>query len=790
MTPAIQAIRRWQILLVAGFLLVGSVQPIAAQGVPTPGGSASSSTSADAPATDSKAALETLIRSLEDPLERQELLEDLRRMQETQGAEPRTTESPLLSTTVVDEVTEELRRRSDTLLELGGDILESTEQLPALADWLVEQVTDEQRRALWLVVTTALVIILAVGLIARNRVLRWAPAIDTEHLYGDLAWRFGIEIAAALVFGVLTLGMLWVSDAVATTYDLDLSVVADAARSLGLLLFAAMLWRAVVRLLFGGSKTDGRLLHISDRTARVSRDGLLTVGRLGFLGFGLLYACFLIGLPEAVYLFLVHLLYLVVAFIAIVLVLRLRETIADSIRRWADETSAAWTRFVPARFLARTWHYFAILSILLHYLVWALKVPGGIVFLSRATLLSVAIVVVARLATVGINMMFVSDTPQVADADDLPAGEPDTTSRFARPARLLLRGAVLVLALVAIGAVWNTGVIEWLTSDIGLTLLGVLGRLALIAGFTVIAFELTRHVARRFINDKDEHGKAVHNNRTRTLAGIAANGFYFIFGMAGLFTSLNQLGVEAAPLLAGAGVVGLAIGFGSQALVKDLITGLFMLLGDILRIGDVVDIAGKAGVVEEMSMRTITLRSYDGSVHIIPYGSVDVVTNMTKEFSYALLDVGVAYRENTDEVIRVMREIDDRMRKEWPYRRLILEPIDVAGVDNLDSSAVVIRMRSKTRAGEQWGIRREFLRRIKLKFDELGIEIPYPHQTIYWGSDKTGRAPPLRIETTSRELRDAADGNTDATPPEPLGMAANVAEAPPEAAKQRRAGSN
>jgi small conductance mechanosensitive channel len=319
---------------------------------------------------------------------------------------------------------------------------------------------------------------------------------------------------------------------------------------------------------------------------------------------------------------------------------------------------------------------------------------------------------------------------------------------------------------------------------------------------------VTRHLAGRFINDKDEHGQPIHNNRTRTLAGIVANGLYFVFGMAGLFTALSQLGVETAPLLAGAGVVGLAIGFGSQALVKDLITGLFMLLGDILRIGDVVDIAGKAGVVEGMSMRTITLRSYDGSVHIIPYGSVDVVTNMTKEFSYALLDVGVAYRENTDDVIRVIREIDDRMRKEWPYRRLILEPIDIAGVDNLDSSAVVLRMRSKTRPGEQWGIRRELLRRIKLKFDELGIEIPFPHQTIYWGSDKAGKAPPLRIETTSRELREAAAGDAEEAdgslpaPPEvqSAGLrpeqptkhddAAISSTAHPAVAKQRRAGSD
>ncbi len=231
-------------------------------------------------------------------------------------------------------------------------------------------------------------------------------------------------------------------------------------------------------------------------------------------------------------------------------------------------------------------------------------------------------------------------------------------------------------------------------------------------------------------------------------------------------------------------MVGLAIGFGSQALIKDLITGLFMLLGDIIRVGDVIDIAGKAGVVEGMSMRTITLRSYDGAVHTIPYGSVDVVTNMTKEFSFAVLDIRLAYRENTDEAIRIIREIDDRMRKEWPYRRLILDPIDIAGVDNLGESAVIVRMRSKTRPGEQWGIRREFLRRIKLRFDELGIEIPYPHQTVYFGVDKEGKAPPVHLQSASRELREAEDAAEDTAQPAPQ------PQARPVAANQGRVGGN
>jgi moderate conductance mechanosensitive channel len=360
---------------------------------------------------------------------------------------------------------------------------------------------------------------------------------------------------------------------------------------------------------------------------------------------------------------------------------------------------------------------------------------------------------------------------------------------------ILLRALVIGTAIVAVATAWNTGVLEWLRSDTGIAVVGLAARLGLIVGITIVAIEIVSILAGRVVNAKDDQNKPLHSNRVRTLATIFANIFYFIFGLAGLFLALSNVGVETAPLLAGAGVVGLAIGFGSQALVKDLITGLFILLGDTIRVGDVIDIAGKSGVVEGMSMRTISLRSYDGNVHTIPYGSIDVVTNMTKEFSFALLDIEIAYKENTDEVIRVIREIDDRLRKEWPYRRLILEPIDVAGVDQFEKSAVRLRMRSKTRPGEQWGIRREFLRRIKLRFDELGIEIPYPHQTVYFGTGKDGTSPPLRIQTMSRELREvppesdmAAGGQEALSAPGPQGLRPATVQAAPVAANQGRRG--
>lgn len=737
-----------------------------------PGASQPPAAATAEPATD---ALEALIRTLEDQEQRQALIDRLKELETT--APPATATPPAataaqstpdaVAATVVDELTSELRRRGEGLVDIVDGVIESTNQLPVFFDWLSDQVADEIQRSVWLGVLAALFVIFGVALGARSAVLRWRPAPDPERPRLTGIGRFAVEVAAAMAFGALTSGTLWLAQQMTVRDAIDLVMVTSAALGLGAMLFIAMLWGASVRLLFGERLTTVRLVPISEDTAVRLRVALLRIGRLGFIGLGVLIALRAIGLPESVYAFLLHLLYLVVAGIAIALILRLRETVATAIRDWSEHAEGPLARFVPARFLARTWHVFAILLVLLHYLVWALKVPGGLIFLSRATVVTVVILVLARLLVLWIERLFESGVPIATENEELLQGVQERADRYARPARFMLRALVMVSATIAILTAWNIGVIDWLRSDTGAATVGLLLRVALIVGLTILAFELTSFVANRIGNARDETGKLAYSNRARTLTSILKNLGYVVFGMIGLFTGLSQIGVEAAPLLAGAGVIGLAIGFGSQALVKDLITGLFILLGDTVRVGDVVDIGGRAGVVEGMSMRTINLRSYDGSVHTIPYGSVDVVTNLTKEFSFAVLDVGIAYRENTDEVIRVLREIDDRMRKEWPYRRLILEPLDIAGVDQLADSSVVIRMRSKTRPGEQWGIRREFLRRIKLRFDELGIEIPFPHQTIYFGVDKAGKAPPLVIQDASRSRRPAEDVEAPADVPPP-----------------------
>ncbi len=208
---------------------------------------------------------------------------------------------------------------------------------------------------------------------------------------------------------------------------------------------------------------------------------------------------------------------------------------------------------------------------------------------------------------------------------------------------------------------------------------------------------------------------------------------------------LSEVGISIAPILAAAGVLGIAIGFGAQSLVKDYFTGLFLLLENQVRQGDVVEVAGKGGLVEEMTLRYIRLRDYEGSVHYIPNGTIDTVTNRSRSFAHAVIDVGVAYREDVDEVMAVMRRVGAELRADPDMAEKIVEDLEMAGVDQWGDSAVVIRCRFKVKPLEQWGVRRAYLQRLKKAFDAAGIEIPYPHLTVYAGQPKAGEAPPLPL---------------------------------------------
>ena len=230
--------------------------------------------------------------------------------------------------------------------------------------------------------------------------------------------------------------------------------------------------------------------------------------------------------------------------------------------------------------------------------------------------------------------------------------------------------------------------------------------------------------------------------RAATLTGILSTIALTAIWAIVIIESVQLVGLDIAPILAGAGILGLAVGFGAQNLVRDLISGFFIILEDQIRLGDVAVINGTGGLVETITFRTISLRDFSGVVHIFPNGAINSLSNMTKEWSAFVLDMGVAYNEDTDRVVEVMKMIGEELRQDRQFGPMMIEPIEVVGVENFADSAVTVRARIKTKPLEQWNIGREYRRRLKKAFDAQGIEIPFPHRTFSLG-EATG---PFKVE--------------------------------------------
>lgn len=285
---------------------------------------------------------------------------------------------------------------------------------------------------------------------------------------------------------------------------------------------------------------------------------------------------------------------------------------------------------------------------------------------------------------------------------------------------------------------------DWaLTSGLQIVLIMIL----MVIGLKVAELMASKLV--QFIRKKEDDNAELQK-RTDTLSSIIRYVLKIaIFIVAGMMI-LRELGIDIGPILATAGVVGLAVGFGAQKLVEDVISGFFILLEDQIRVGDVVNIAEKGGLVEKVTLRMVILRDLAGNVHYVRNGQINVVTNMTKEYSRYVFDIGVAYREDVDEVIDVIKEVDAELREDPGFKKDILAPIEILGLDKFDNSAVIIKARTMTKPIKQWNVGREFNKRLKKRFDERNIEIPFPHVTLYMGKDKDGSAPPMNIHVDGK----------------------------------------
>ncbi len=308
--------------------------------------------------------------------------------------------------------------------------------------------------------------------------------------------------------------------------------------------------------------------------------------------------------------------------------------------------------------------------------------------------------------------------------------------------RILL---VVVVAAVILDAWGIFSLSAWLASDAGIQTIGtVISVAAILVGAMAIWIALASWIEHR-LNPNDDG--QMPTARAKTLLTIFRNAAAIALIIMTVMIVLAEIGVNIGPLLAGAGVLGLAIGFGAQKLVQDVITGVFIQMENAINAGDIVTAGGITGTAEKLTIRSLGLRDLSGTYHMIPFSAVDTVSNFMREFAYHVGEYGVAYRENTDEVIVHLREAFAELMADPEQReKILIDELEVHGVTALADSSVNIRVRIKTLPGTQWGVGRAYNRLVKQHLDAAGIEIPFPHMTIYFGQDKDGSAPPAPLK--------------------------------------------
>lgn len=723
----------WLALLLAAAAPASAQQPL--PGLSLPG--AARAPAATPPAS-GKAELDALIRTLEDEQARARLVA---RLKDAAAAPPPAASAQPPLAPALGQLQVAAAERVAATAEAVVGLLASVRAVPELAGWLGAQLRDEVTRAVWWSVLSqaglAGVLGYAAARLVRFLLRGWRARHTGPPSVPSTAAKLAVAGARLLVDLLALAAFLAVAAAVLRWLEPGLLVRVVAGDILAGVAVGRTL-TALSRAVLSPGQAAARLPPLTDRQAGAARRWIGLLTGFAVYGYAGLEAARRLGLPWAAHGLLVHLLFLVVTALVVVAIFRVRAYVAALIRG-LDRGRGGWVgRLVPQEFLAEAGPWLLAGWVVLEYLVWALRIPGGTLVLTRGGIVTVLALAALRVLYVLLDRKVLAPPREAglaqaaadgAAEDGEPEPPPPSAGRRLATAALRIVGGIVAGAVILWA--WGVDVAGWLDSRAGQEVVGRTAQLALVAVLAGLLWYAVDRAAARYITAEDAEGNLVHDNRTRTLANIIRNLALTaaVFMVGGHL--LAAVGVNPTALLAGAGVVGFAIGFGSQKLVQDLTTGLFILLGDTIRVGDVVRLGDRSGVVEAVSMRTVTLRDYNGDVHTIPYSSISIVTNMTKDYSFAVFNVAVGYGEDVDRITEVLREVDSGLRREWPYRRLMLEPLDLAGLDAFTDKGVVVVARSKTRAGEQWKVGREFNRRLKQRFDELGIDFPYPHQTVH-----------------------------------------------------------
>lgn len=550
--------------------------------------------------------------------------------------------------------------------------------------------------------------ITAVRVRRRSLARAWAALRRLPYLLGRLL----LDVAPIAVFAGISFALLGTSlEGTAQSRACVLVVVRAYVGARTVLALTALLASPE------GART--RLLHLSDYAARfITR----WAGRLVLLyatGWVVAEIGLVFGMYRTAHDAVLKLFGLAVHGCGVIMVLQARVPVARRIQAGNGSGAVGVWPALRNR-LAAVWHLIGIFYIVALWLVWAVELRNGYWRLIAFFVETTTVLTLGRLLSIVLLGMLDRLRPTSAGP------EKDARTEFYFP---FVRVALTVLMIVASGfvllEVWGLGAWAWLNhTGLGARIVSATLSIGFMLVLAVLVWEgvntsVGRHL--QFLTDAAQLGRA---GRLRTLLPMLRTTLLFAIVLIVGLMALSEIGVNIAPLLAGAGVIGIAVGFGSQKLVQDLITGLFLLLENAMQVGDVVTLGGLSGTVEALSIRTIRLRAIDGSVHIIPFSAVTTVTNQTRDYGYAVLDISVGLNEEPEAVTAIVREIAAEMRAEPRWATIVLDALDVMGVDRFVDTAYILRVRLKTQPASRWSVARELNRRIKMGFDARAVESP------------------------------------------------------------------
>ncbi len=683
----------------------------------------------------STAEIEKLVGVLENDAARQRFVEQLKALIE---AERRIApEEPAIPDRVAGRL---LGTLSEQVAEFGAAILRAAAfvaDAPNLLSWIQQQAESEWSRQRLTEIFTKLVIVLfgawlVEWLVARSLAGATRRLVTREIGRGWMRAPY-IALHALLVLVpivVFALAAFAILSIVAPTHTASLVAIA----LINANLIARIISLAAATIL-APSAPRLRLVPLSDETANYLYIWARRLTNIAVYGYFIAEAALLVGLPRTGHSFLLKLLGVVITLLLVVVILQNRGAVRRVLS--GAEDPAAHPGLLRRRF-ADLWHILAILYVLCVCFIWLVQPGDGFAFVARATLYSLAIVFVAwalaRLLHALISLIFrlTDDVRRNYPALEIRA------NRYLHVVNVVIAVMVYGFAILSIFQAWGFGSLEWLATPAGRRIGGSMVSIGITVLTALVVWEFASAFLERYLSRAigGGFGELRRAARVRTLLPLLQK---VLFGILAVFVALiilSEIGINIAPLLAGAGVVGIAVGFGAQALMKDLFGGISIILEDSMAVGDIVGIGDKGGVVEWMSLRVMRLRDFDGTVHTIPFGEVQTISNRTKDFAFAVFHIAVSRASDIAHVQRVVREVGAEMRAHPEFGPMIIEDIELHGVDRFNESAMIVLARFKVLPAKQWTITRNFNILLKEAFEREGIEIPFPQRTIHMAESK------------------------------------------------------